>query len=301
MSGFFEMPKQRPTELPDRSSEPGTGGPGMSDLFPTLARWGSVAVMTTKIALITGGNRGLGRATALALAGTGTDVILTYRSNADEAAAVVDEITARGRRAVALRLDTTDVAFDGFVDAVRAALKETWDRDTFDHLVNNAGIAASTPLGETTSETLDSLFAVHVKGVFLLTQALVPLLADGGRIVNTSSGLARFTGPGYSAYGAMKGAVEVLTRYWAQELGPRGITVNVVAPGTGGHRLRRRLPSRQPAGPGGHGSARRARPGRRARRHRCAHRRPARGRDPLDDRAADRGLRRHPPLTTTLL
>lgn len=187
--------------------------------------------MTAKIALITGGNRGLGRATALALAGAGTDVVLTYRSNADEAAAVVDEITALDRRAVALRLDTTDVAFDGFVDAVRGALKETWDRDTFDHLVNNAGISASTPLGETAPETLDALYAVHVKGVFLLTQALVPLLADGGRIINTSSGLARFTGPGYSAYGAMKGAVEVLTRYWAQELGPRGITVNVVAPG----------------------------------------------------------------------
>jgi NAD(P)-dependent dehydrogenase (short-subunit alcohol dehydrogenase family) len=203
----------------------------MSDLFPARGRQGSVAVMTAKIALITGGNRGLGRATALALAGAGTDVVLTYRSNADEAAAVVDEITARGRRAVALRLDTTDVAFDGFVDAVRGVLKETWDRDTFDHLVNNAGISASTPLGETTPETLDALYAVHVKGVFLLTQALVPLLADGGRIINTSSGLARFTGPGYSAYGAMKGAVEVLTRYWAQELGPRGITVNVVAPG----------------------------------------------------------------------
>ena len=114
---------------------------------------------------------------------------------------------------------------------MRGVLKETWDRDTFDHLVNNAGISASTPLGETTPETLDALYAVHVKGVFLLTQALVPLLADGGRIINTSSGLARFTGPGYSAYGAMKGAVEVLTRYWAQELGPRGITVNVVAPG----------------------------------------------------------------------
>jgi NAD(P)-dependent dehydrogenase (short-subunit alcohol dehydrogenase family) len=184
-----------------------------------------------KIALITGGNRGLGRATALALAEAGTDVVLTYRSNADEAAAVVDEITALGRRAVALQLDTTDVAFDGFVDALRSALKETWDRDTVDHLVNNAGVGATTPLGETTPETLDTLFAVHVKGVYLLTQALLPLLADGGRIINTSSGLARFTGPGYSAYGAMKGAVEVLTRYWAQELGLRGITVNVVAPG----------------------------------------------------------------------
>lgn len=187
---------------------------------------------TTKIALITGGNRGLGRASALALAAAGTDVVLTYRSNPDEAAAVVDEISARGRTAVALPLDTTQFAtVDAFADAVRSALKETWQRDTFDFLVNNAGVAAVTPLGDTAPETIDTLVDVHFKGVFLLTQALVPLLADGGRILNTSTGLARFTGPGYSVYGSVKGAVEVLTRYWAQELGPRGITVNVVAPG----------------------------------------------------------------------
>ena len=186
----------------------------------------------TKIALITGGNRGLGRASALALAGTGTDVVLTYRSNADEASAVVEEIQAQGRQAVALQLDTTQFStFDAFADAVRGVLKETWQRDTFDYLVNNAGIGATTPLGETAPEAIDALVDVHFKGVFLLTQALVPLLADGGRILNTSSGLARFTGPGYSVYGAMKGAIEVLTRYWAQELGRRGITVNVVAPG----------------------------------------------------------------------
>ena len=186
----------------------------------------------SKIALITGGNRGLGRASALALAAAGTDVVLTYRSGRDEAAAVVDEITGQGRRAVALRLDTTEfAAFDAFTDALRGALKETWQRDTFDHLVNNAGIAAQTPLGDTAPETIDSLFDVHFKGVFLLTQAVLPLLADGGRIINTSSGLARFTGPGYSVYGSMKGAIETLTRYWAQELGSRQITVNVVAPG----------------------------------------------------------------------
>ena len=186
----------------------------------------------TKIALITGGNRGLGRASALALATSGTDVVLTYRSNRDEATAVVKEIEGRGRKAVALQLDTTAFAtFDGFVDTLRAALKEKWQRDTVDHLVNNAGVAANTPLGETTAETIDTLVDVHFKGVFLLTQALAPLIADGGRILNTSSGLARFTGPGYSVYGSMKAAVETLTRYWAQELGPRGITVNVVAPG----------------------------------------------------------------------
>lgn len=196
-------------------------------------RPGNVVAMTdTKIALITGGNRGLGRASALALASAGTDVVLTYRSNRDEAAAVVDEIEVRGRKAVALQLDTTAFAtFDTFVDALHTAVKETWQRDTLDHLVNNAGIAANTPLGDTAPETIDALFDVHFKGVYLLTQAVVPLLADGGRILNTSTGLTRFTGPGYSVYGSVKGAVEVLTRYWAQELGPRGITVNVVAPG----------------------------------------------------------------------
>lgn len=186
----------------------------------------------TKIALITGGNRGLGRASALALASAGSDVVLTYRSNRDEAAAVVEEIEARGATAVALPLDTTAFAtFDAFVDALRTALTDTWQRDTFDHLVNNAGIAAGTPLGDTSPDTIDALFDVHFKGVYLLTQAVVPLLADGGRILNTSTGLTRFTGPGYSVYGSVKGAVEVLTRYWAQELGPRGITVNVIAPG----------------------------------------------------------------------
>src|SRR5512142_2067557 len=133
----------------------------MSDLFPAVPGSGSVVVMTdtARIALITGGNRGLGRATALALPGAGTDVVLAYRSNVDEAAAVVDEITALGRRAVPLQLDTTEVAFDGFVDALRRALKDTWGRDTIDDLVNNAGIAGDTPLGETAPETLDALYA----------------------------------------------------------------------------------------------------------------------------------------------
>jgi NAD(P)-dependent dehydrogenase (short-subunit alcohol dehydrogenase family) len=186
----------------------------------------------TKIALITGGNRGLGRASALALAADGRDVVLTYRSNRDEASAVVKEIEALGRRAVALQLDTTEFAtFDAFAETLHIALTETWQRETFDFLFNNAGIAASTPLGATAPETIDSLFDVHFKGVFLLTQAVLPLLADGGKILNSSTGLARFTGPGYSAYGSMKGAIEVLTRYWAGELGSRGITVNVIAPG----------------------------------------------------------------------
>ncbi|QGQ18254.1 SDR family oxidoreductase [Cellulomonas sp. JZ18] len=198
-----------------------------------------------RIALVTGGNRGLGRAAALALAADGTDVVLTYRQHEDEATAVVDEITATGRRAVALRLDTGDVRqVDDFPARLADALAATWSADGFDVLVNNAGHALPTPLGGTTADALQSLFDVHVRGVFLLTQGLAPLLRDGGRVVNLSSGLARFVQPGgLSAYGAMKAAVEALTRYWAVELGERGVTVNVVAPGPvatdfGGGRVR---------------------------------------------------------------
>jgi NAD(P)-dependent dehydrogenase (short-subunit alcohol dehydrogenase family) len=187
---------------------------------------------TTPIALITGGSRGLGRNTALALAAQGTDVVLTYQRNAEEAAAAVAEIQALGRRAVALQLDVGATAtFPAFVGALRAALAQTWDRQSFDFLVNNAGFGVHQPFAETTEEQFDQLFNVHLKGVFFLTQALLPLIADGGRIVNLSSGLARFALPGYAAYAAMKGGVEVLTRYLAKELGPRGIRVNVVAPG----------------------------------------------------------------------
>jgi NAD(P)-dependent dehydrogenase (short-subunit alcohol dehydrogenase family) len=186
----------------------------------------------TTITLVTGGNRGLGKATALALAEAGSDVVLTYRSHEDEALAVRDQVNALGRRALALQLDTTAFAtFDAFVDDLRRAVKDTWGRDTIDALVNNAGVAAATPLGTTTAETIDLLVDVHGKGVFLLTQALAPVIADGGRIINLSSGLARFAGDGWSVYGSLKAAVEQLTRYLAKELGPRGITVNVVAPG----------------------------------------------------------------------
>lgn len=196
-----------------------------------------------RIALITGASRGLGRASALAVARAGIDVIITYRSRAEEAGAVVAEIEGLGRTAVALPLDVAEAAsFGVFAESVRAALRERWGRDRLDFLVNNAGTAGITPLGGTDEATLDRLFLEHVKGVYLLTQTLEPLLADAGRIVNTSSGLARFVSPGgYSVYAAMKGAVEVLTRYWAAELGPRGITVNTIAPGpiatdfAGGH------------------------------------------------------------------
>lgn len=182
-----------------------------------------------KIAIVTGGNRGLGRDAALALARRGVDSIITYRTNAAEADAVVAEIAALGRTAVALRLDVTERA--GFVDEVRRTLKETWDRDTFDHLVNNGGIAHHLSFADTTEEAFDELMNIQFKGVFFLTQDLLPVIADGGRVLNVSTGLARFTTPGYVAYASMKGAVEVLTRYLAKELGPRGITVNTIAPG----------------------------------------------------------------------
>lgn len=185
-----------------------------------------------KIALVTGSSRGLGRNTAIAIARTGGDVIVTYRSNQAEADEVVNTIVSMGRKAVALQLDTGKVAtFPAFVERLKAVLAQNWGRDSFDHLVNNAGHGDVGSVAETSEAQYDLLFDVHVKGVFFLTQALLPLLADGGRIVNFSSGLTRICWPGFAAYAAAKGAVEVLTRYLAQELGPRGIAVNTVAPG----------------------------------------------------------------------
>lgn len=186
----------------------------------------------TPIALITGGSRGLGRNAALHLARAGVDVVLTYRSSAAEAQAVVQDIEALGRRAVALPLDVSQSkSFADFAAALKQALATTWQRERFDYLVNNAGIGVNAPFAQTTEAQFDELVAVHLKGPFFLTQVLLPLVADGGRILNVSSGLARFALPGYGAYAAMKGGIEVLTRYLAKELGPRGIAVNVVAPG----------------------------------------------------------------------
>src|SRR5215211_408402 len=185
-----------------------------------------------KIALITGANRGLGKNTALRLAEDGVDVIITYRSNADEAQDVVDTATKLGRTAVALQLDTGRIeTFDAFAADIRTAVADRWGRDTFDYLVNNAGIGIHGSFAETPIDAFDRLMNVHFRGVFFLTQELLPLLADGGRIVNLSTGLTRFTRPGFAAYASMKGAIEVLTHYLAKELGPRGITANVVAPG----------------------------------------------------------------------
>ena len=186
----------------------------------------------TKITLITGASRGLGRNTALGIAARGGDVVITYRSRSAEADAVVAEVMAMGRKAVAIQLDTGAVAsFAAFADTLKAALRDTWQRGTFDHLVNNAGHGDYALIGETTEAQFDGLVNVHFKGVYFLTQTLLPMIADGGRIVNLSSGLTRFSHPGYAAYAAVKGAVEVLTTYMAKELGARGIAVNTVAPG----------------------------------------------------------------------
>lgn len=187
--------------------------------------------MANKIAIITGGSRGLGRNTAIHLAQRGVDILFTYRANQQEAESLIREAESMGRKAAGFRLDTGDIrSFDGFVVEIRKTL-QSWERDRFDYLVNNAGNSLHAGFGDTTEAQFDGIFNVHVKGVYFLTQKLLSLMNDGGRIVNISSGLARFSLPGSSAYGAAKGAVEVLTRYLAKELGPRGITANVVAPG----------------------------------------------------------------------
>lgn len=197
-----------------------------------------------KIALITGGSRGLGRNTAIHLARSGVDVVLTYHSNKAEADSAVAEIESLGRKAAALQLDTGDVAsFEAFAASLRDTLKINWDRVTIDYLVNNAGIGLHVPFAEATEADFDRLTNIHFKGVFFLTQKLLPMINDGGKIVNLSSGLARFAYPGASIYGSLKGAVEVLTRYLAKELGPRRIAVNAIAPGAietdfGGGRVR---------------------------------------------------------------
>ena len=184
------------------------------------------------IALITGGSRGLGRNAALHLAKQGVGIVLTYQSNAKAAEETVSEIAAEGGTAIALPLDTAKVAsFADFAEKLRQALQDKWQRTRFDYRVNNAGYGVHKPFAETTEEDFDGLVNVHLKGVFFLTQTLLPLIEDGGKILNVSTGLARFALPGYSAYAIMKGGIEVLTRYLARELGPRGIAVNAIAPG----------------------------------------------------------------------
>lgn len=188
--------------------------------------------ISPRVALITGASRGLGRSAALHLADSGVDVVITYLGQETSAQAVVAAIREKGRRAASLRLDVSDSAsFPAFADALRATLQQDFGRDTINYLVNNAGSGVHASFAQTTEAQLDTMYKVHLKGTFLLTQNLLPFIANGGRILNTSSGLTRFTLPGYAAYAAMKGGVEVLTRFMAKELGARGIAVNTVAPG----------------------------------------------------------------------
>ncbi len=188
-------------------------------------------MQTTKIAIVTGGSRGLGRNTVLSLAKRGVDSIFTYNSNRAEADKVLGLVRKAGRRATALQLDTSNLrSFDLFAQSVCQALTD-FGAARFDYLVNNAGTSLHKAFDQTTEVELDEIYNIHFKGVFFLTQKLLPLINDGGRIVNISSGLARFALPGMSAYASMKGAIEVLTRYLAKELGARGIAVNTVAPG----------------------------------------------------------------------
>jgi NAD(P)-dependent dehydrogenase (short-subunit alcohol dehydrogenase family) len=199
---------------------------------------------TSRIAIITGGSRGLGRSMALHLARDGVDIILTYQQNDAAAREVVAGVEALGRKAVALKLDVADSsAFPAFAAEVDTVLARTWQRERFDILVNNAGSGLHVPLMELTGAQFDAMIAIHLKSAVFLTQALAPRLNDGGRILNISSGLTRFTVAGAGAYAAAKGAVEVLTRYQARELAARRIAVNTLAPGAiatdfGGGRVR---------------------------------------------------------------
>ncbi|TAL52840.1 SDR family oxidoreductase [Pandoraea sp.] len=186
---------------------------------------------SNSIAIVTGGSRGIGRNAVLCLARRGVHSIITYKSNRAEAEKVAALVGEAGARAITLQLDTGDAStFDGFAESVRTALREL-GAQRFDYLVNNAGISSAAGLERITEAEMDQLYDVHFKGVLFLTQKLLPLINDGGRIVNISSGLARFAMPNRIGYGSMKAAVEALTRYMAVELGPRRIAVNVVAPG----------------------------------------------------------------------
>jgi NAD(P)-dependent dehydrogenase (short-subunit alcohol dehydrogenase family) len=185
-----------------------------------------------KIALVTGGSRGLGKNMALSIARKGIDVILTYNNQQEEALKVVAAIEETGQKAVALQLNTGEVSgFDSFVETLKNTLEITFKSKHFDFLVNNAGIGIGAAFAQTTEQQFDLLMNIHFKGVFFLTQKALPFISDGGSIINLSSGLSRFSSPGFSAYASMKGAVEILTKYQAKELGARGIRSNIIAPG----------------------------------------------------------------------
>ena len=187
---------------------------------------------TQKIALVTGGSRGLGKEMALSLARKGIDVIITWRTNEEEASNVAASIQEMGRKSASLHLDMSNFDQLGqFVDSVKGTLQSVWQTSTFDFLVNNAGMGATVPFEQVTEDLFDEFMNVHFKGVYFLTQKCIPLINQGGRIINISSGTTRFSNPGYSVYASMKGAIEVFTRYLAKELGSKGIAANVVAPG----------------------------------------------------------------------
>lgn len=186
----------------------------------------------TKIALVTGGSRGLGKDMSIALAKKGIDVVLTYNTNSEAANTVVTEIKKLDQKAYAFQLDTAKTnSFDDFVKTVTATLQKETGSPNFDFLVNNAGTALYAPASGTTEEQLDTIFNVHYKGVFFLTQKALPFINSGGGIVNISSGLTRMTLPGSSVYASIKGAIEIYSRYLAKELGERKIRVNALAPG----------------------------------------------------------------------
>lgn len=185
-----------------------------------------------KIALVTGGSRGLGKNMAISVARRGTDVILTYRNKEAEALETVKEITGLGRKVVALPLDMGNFqSLGGFVQEVQQTLESNWGASHFDFLINNAGMGATVPFLQVTEEVFDDFLNVHFKGVYFLTQKCIPFINEGGRIINISTGTTRFSNPGYSVYASMKGAVEVFTKYLAKELGAKGIGANIVAPG----------------------------------------------------------------------
>ncbi len=185
-----------------------------------------------KVVLITGGSSGLGKSMAMHLAQKGHDIAITYKSSKAEADSVISEIEKMGQKAVALQLDVSNSkSFSAFADSFKSALCEKWGKESFDALISNAGMGINAMVCDITEEQFDELMNTHFKGVFFLTQKLLPILSDGGKIINISSGLTRFSLPGYSVYAAMKGAIEVLTRYMAKELGSRKITVNTIAPG----------------------------------------------------------------------
>jgi NAD(P)-dependent dehydrogenase (short-subunit alcohol dehydrogenase family) len=185
-----------------------------------------------KIALVTGGSRGLGKNMAIKIAGKGIDVILTYRFNEAEAIKTVEEIESFGQKAAALHLDMKDFnSLDSFVHQVKEILQSKWNTNSFDFLVNNAGMGATVPFEQVTEELFTDFLNVHFKGIYFLTQKFVPYINKGGRIINISTGTTRFSNPGYSVYASMKGAIEVFTKYLAKELGAKDIGANIVAPG----------------------------------------------------------------------